>query len=100
MSISVNPPPQHGLPPKLLNDPELRDFFLYQQEYLFKLWLRTGGGTDNISESTTIINSFNPPSQAKINEINERIGSGDFLTGDTTGFTGDTTLIYGDLEEV
>lgn len=49
MAIQVNPPPQHNIPKKILNDKELRDYFIYQQEYLFKLWLRTGGGDDSIS---------------------------------------------------
>lgn len=49
MVIEVNPPPQIPIPRKILDDEELRDFFIYQQEYLFKLWLRTGGGNDSIS---------------------------------------------------
>jgi hypothetical protein len=48
MSVKVNPPPQHPLPQKIIGDPELSPFFRYQQEYLFKLWQRTGGGTDLI----------------------------------------------------
>ena len=58
MSISVNPPPQQNLPAKLVNDPELRPYFLYQQEYLFKLWQRTGGGTDNIGSQQDQIDAI------------------------------------------
>lgn len=49
MGISVNPPPQARIPNKILNDEELRPFFVEQQETLYKLWLRSGGGTDQVS---------------------------------------------------
>lgn len=58
MSISVNPPPQQNLPTKILNDQELSPYFLYQQEYLFKLWTRTGGGTDNIGNQQDQIDAI------------------------------------------
>ena len=38
--------------------------------------------------------------RAQFDELNQRVGSGVFLTGDETGFTGDTTKIYGDREQV
>lgn len=59
MSIAVNPPPQQGLPLKLLNDRELSPFFLYQQEYLFKLWQRSGGGTDLVAGLQDQIDAIN-----------------------------------------
>ncbi len=69
MSISVNPPPQQNLPKKILDDKELRPFFLYQQEYLFKLWQRTGGGTDTISDHQDDIDTIN----AEITAIKVRL---------------------------
>ena len=78
MSISVNPPPQQALPDKLLNDPELRDFFLYQQEYLFKLWLRTGGGEDSISisvEDNITRVSIDALLGGKLARLEERVGT-------------------------
>lgn len=45
--VAVNPPGQR-IPRKLLDDPELSQFFVEQQEFFFKLWLRTGGGDDGI----------------------------------------------------
>lgn len=50
MGIDVNPPPAYKIPNSLLKDPELRDFFLYWQDVLFKLWLRSGGGNDSTSD--------------------------------------------------
>lgn len=59
MSISVNPPPQQNLPAKILDDVELRPYFLYQQEYLFKLWQRSGGGTDRLADLQDQIDVIN-----------------------------------------
>ena len=104
MSIKVNPPPQQNLPPKILNDPELAPFFLYQQEYLFKLWLRTGGGADfvdNSRERIDFIESLrhSPALQAQLNTLLARIGTGDPLTCDDTGFTCDNTHLTCDRTE-
>jgi len=43
------------IPPKFLNDPELRPFFEYLNRFLHDLFVRTGGGDDaieNIEESS------------------------------------------------
>jgi len=95
MVIEVNPPPQVPLPRKILEDKELRDFFIYQQEYLFKLWLRTGGGDDMVDSA----NQFVTTNQAALNDLNERIGSGDALTSDETGFSVDSTELSVDMTE-
>ncbi len=50
MGIPANPPPQSKMPDKLFNDDELRGYFNGLQEDLYRIWLRTGGGTDEISE--------------------------------------------------
>lgn len=62
MGIPANPPPQSRLPDKLLQDDELRAFFTVQQEDMYRLWLRSGGGTDAVSE--IVIN---------LDEINDRL---------------------------
>lgn len=59
MAIDVNPPPQVNIPRKILEDPELRDYYIYRDEILFKLWLRTGGGNDLISETSETVNNIN-----------------------------------------
>lgn len=56
MVTKVNPPPQVKMPDKILNDPELRGYFTYQQELLFKLWVRTGGGGDSLAGLTSRVN--------------------------------------------
>lgn len=50
MGIPANPPPQSRVPDKILNDDELRGYFVAQQEDLYRLWLRSGGGTDSVSQ--------------------------------------------------
>lgn len=41
------------IPDRFLRDPELREFFEYLQDFLFKLWTRTGGSTDAVSNQET-----------------------------------------------
>lgn len=83
MSIKVNPPPQARLPDKIINDPEMRDYFIYQQEYLFKLWLRSGGGTDTVSEIVIDLDGIN----SRLDAIEVRLGlieaRLDYLEGST-----------------
>lgn len=76
MAIQVNPPPQHKIPDKILNDKELRNFFVYQQEYLFKLWLRTGGGEDaidTITNETTAESGTTARLRANFAELQDRV---------------------------
>lgn len=99
MAIKVNPPPQQKIPRKILEDKELRDYFLGRQEIEYKLWLRSGGGTDAIKEIGDAVNSAQTSNQAQLNEINNRLGSGDALTCDETGFTCDLTTLTCDMTE-
>ena len=99
MAIKVNPPPQQKLPEKIFSDKEMRDYFTYQQEILFKLWLRTGGGEDIISDTAERVGATQVNSQAQLNEINDRLGSGDPLTSDETGFTVDLDTLSVDMTE-
>jgi len=76
MPVSVNPPPQLRIPSKFLSDPELRAFFEQQQEIIWKLWLRTGGGTDLIDSTEQDITSSSSRvarNSARINSL-EKIG--------------------------
>jgi hypothetical protein len=84
------------IPRKFLNDPELRPFFEYLNRFLHDLVIRTGGGTDAIeaNEEPVIATAF-----AQLKVLNERLGSGEFLTADTTGWTADTTIFWADETE-
>lgn len=99
MGIPANPPPQSRLPDKILNDDELRSFFVALQDDMYRLWLRSGGGTDAISEIISITNSSGGNLRAQLNEIQNRLGSGDALTSDETGFTVDSTQLTVDMAE-
>lgn len=37
------------IPKKILQDPEVRDYFQYLHRFLHDLWVRTGGGDDQIN---------------------------------------------------
>ncbi len=99
----VNPPPNLRTPKALLKDRDSRSYFEQLEFILFQMWGRTGGQEDSILDVTIEAST----SEAKIgaidarfDELNQRVGSGVFLTGDETGFTGDTTKIYGDRAEI
>jgi len=71
------------IPPKLLADPELRDYFNYLNRFLHDLWVRTGGGTDLINESfVNYLIEYQPTTQTAI--------SG----GAVIQYNSDTTTIY------
>ena len=95
MPINVNPPTQNKIPDKIIQDDELRGFYLQNQEILYKLWLRTGGGTDLVEPA----NEFSPNVAARIIDIELRLGSGDPFTWDETGFSFDSTRITFDRTE-
>jgi hypothetical protein len=95
MGIDVNPPLQNKIPEELLKSKPMRLFFTQLMEDFFKLWLRTGGGSDIIETS----NEYNPKVAAKITDIELRLGTGDPFTWDQTGFTFDSTKITFDRTE-
>ena len=99
MGINANPPPQAKLPAKILNDDELRDYFVAQQEDMYRLWLRSGGGTDNTTIIIEQLKTIKTDQSAALDDINERLGSGDPLTSDETGFTVDSTNLTVDMIE-
>lgn len=59
MGIPANPSPQSQLPQKLFNDEELRPYFTVLQEDMYRLWLRSGGGTDQVSEIVIDLDAIN-----------------------------------------
>lgn len=91
----VNPPPHLKLPKKLAEDPEIRAYFQNRDFIQFQLWERTGGGTDAIAEANQRIST----SFAQTVALELRIGSGDPLTSDETGFTVDSDKLTVDMIE-
>ena len=89
----VNPPPQLQIPKRFINDREAVAFFDQQRTILFQLWQRTGGSSDNSSDSNlsgvNILNAYVQQGQRELAGLPE-------LTIDTTGFTTDTTKITTD----
>ena len=82
------------IPLKLINDPELSAYFNYLDRFLHDIWVRTGAGTDSVSES---LSGFTTTLNSEIFDIRQQIGSGIPVTIDTTGFTVDTTEQTTDL---
>jgi hypothetical protein len=91
----ANPPPFLKLPKKFAEDRELRKYFQNKDFIIFQLWKKLGGGTDLVAES----NQFVTTNQAELNAINQRLGSGNALTSDETGFTVDSTALTVDMIE-
>lgn len=50
-----------NIPLKFINDPELAPFFNYLNLFLHDLWIRTGGGNDNVDTVTLDANTFQIP---------------------------------------
>lgn len=92
---NVNPPANLRTPRQFDNDPEALKYFRDLEFIMFQMWKRTGGGEDMIAESS----QFSTSNQAALNEINLRLGSGDALTSDETGFTVDSTNLSVDMTE-
>ncbi len=91
----VNPPPFLKMPREFSNDKDKRSYFEKLEFNFFQVWKRTGGGEDAIA----LADEYRPQSSSRLADLEQRIGSGDFVTGDTTSFTGDTIKIYGDRTE-
>ena len=91
----VNPPPFLKTPKEFLKNKETRSYFQAAEFMWFQLWKRSGGGTDAILAS----NQFVTTNQAELNSINQRLGSGNALTSDETGFTVDSTALTVDMTE-
>ena len=57
MGVNVNPPPQLQIPKELLKDRFTGEYLRQINTILFQLWKRTGGTTDEISNSQETITS-------------------------------------------
>ena len=93
MVNQVNPPPHTPIPVVLAKMPGVLPFLQAWERILFQLWLRTGGSEDIVDASTE---SLNTNTLSQLNALEQRLGSGDILTIDTTGFTVDTTKQFTD----
>ena len=93
--VAVSPPPYIVLPKEFLDDPEKREYFQQQNFIIYQLWKRTGGSEDNIA---ALANS-GPSLSSRLITLEQRIGSGDALTSDETGFTVDLTIFSVDQDE-
>ena len=51
MVVEVDSPPIGRLPDKLMNDPELREYFIERENIIYQLWRRTGGFNDDVSDT-------------------------------------------------
>ena len=96
-------------PRKWLADREIEPVIRYMNRFLHDLFIRTGGGVDIIEKnqinidnnevSIFLLDQFRASTQPQINDIRAKIGSGDFLTSDETGFTVDSTKLSVDMTE-
>jgi len=93
--VNVSAPPQIRLPRAFQKDDEIRKFFENQQFNLFLMWQRSGGPVDEVA--TAIRTPIEM--QAAIEDIRQRLGSGDLLTSDSDSFTVDRTNLFVDLTE-
>jgi hypothetical protein len=65
-------------------------------EYLEQLTITTNSSTDQIIQSPA---SDGPINRAKLAALENRIGSGNFLTSDETGFSVDNNKFTVDMDE-
>ena len=93
--MKVNLPPFIKTPKEFLADKEKRTYFEQLEFTLFQMWKKMGGSSDIIAEA----NQYQAKNQAQLNDIMARIGSGDALTSDETGFTVDLTTLTVDMVE-
>lgn len=81
-------------PRKWIEDPDLNSTIQYLNKFLYELWIRTGGGTDDISNTASVFNSgLNSTALALL----DKVSLGDEITVDTSGFTVDTTFLFADM---
>ena len=95
MGIAANPPPQARLPEKLLQDDELRPFFTTLQEDMYRIWLRSGGGTDKVSEIELDLDTINERLSSLESRLTYLEGTIIVTAVDVTAF-GNTTIICTD----
>lgn len=96
MTNPVNPPPQLRIPESLAQDRETFAYFRQVQQILFQLWNRSGGEEDGIADAQEPVIAT---AISQLKELEERIGSGELLTVDTTAWTADQTIFFADETE-
>jgi hypothetical protein len=79
-----------------MEDDSIRPVITYLNRFLHDIWLRTGGGDDDVGSAITKSSRGVSPI---ILDLNRRVGSGDPLTCDTDSFTVDSTELYCDMDE-
>ena len=94
MAVKVNPPQQLILPPALSRIPGFAGWFNSLQRILTQLWLRSGGAKDAVSNATNSYLTGNLSSQ--VQQIRKELDGLPEFTGDTTGFTADSTFLTAD----
>ena len=70
MAVNVNPPPQLQIPPEFLKDKVVSDYLRQINTILFQLFQRTGGTTDEISNSKETITSTSSRVSRNASRIN------------------------------
>ena len=95
MGNSVNLPSWLKIPEKLAKDREILRYFEERDFIQFQLWKKTGGSQPLPAASESFVSS----QQAQLNAISARLGTGDPLTWDDTGFTFDNTHLTWDRTE-
>ena len=82
-------------PQKWVDDPEIQPVIDYLNRFLHDMFIRSGGATDLAGEAVQ------DPVETKsiINVINQRLGSGQFLTSDCDSFTIDSDILFIDQTE-
>jgi len=96
----VNLPPYVKIPKRLRellgDDKESLRYFEDRDFIQFQLYKRSGGQTDLLADVNNVFITYN---QVQLNVINARLGSGDPLTSDETGFTVDSSNLSVDMIE-
>ena len=93
MVTPVNPPPHVPIPKEFQRTPGLFSWATQVGRILFQLW-NAKNDNDNIIDNGELTTNTN--NLAQLSALEQRLGSGDILTIDTTGFTVDTTKQFTD----
>jgi len=100
MPIQVpSPPLSSKVPQSLAKTNDERVYWKNLNDFLFRLWRRTGGGEDIISDVAETAIRTPVEVQAAIEDIRQRLGSGQFLTSDCDTFTVDSETLYTEMTE-
>ena len=91
----VDPRLEH-IPKELLENQDSRVYFEGLERFLHDIWVRTGGGADDIAQASS---DTNRKADTLLYAVLDKVSLGDPLTSDTTGFTVDSTVLYSDMDE-